>query len=247
MHIHTIMSGHAFCTINECIEVAQRQKLSLIAITDHGPSMQHSAHEGYFEMSERVPKSFANLRVLFGCEVNILSKNGDVDLSTQTMSKLDVVLAGLHARTPYIGSSEADNTSAIINTMKRHPSIRIITHPYRADFPVYVPDVVYAAKEYNVLLEINASLLLKAIQNRTNEKASRVIHKTAEIIRLLQSTATGYVINSDAHHSSEIGISSASFDILSAELGIRSEFILNNRNELLSKFIPAIKKNGSAL
>lgn len=247
LHIHTVMSGHAFCTVNECIEAAQNEKLLLIAITDHGPSMERSAHEGYFEMSARFPKKFGTLRVLFGCEANIINRDGGIDLSAKTMSGLDIVLAGLHERTPYGGASESDNTTAIINAIKKHQRISIISHPYRAEFPISVSEVVYASIEYNVLLEINASLLLKAIANRSEEKAVQVVNRTAEMVQLLQANKTGYIISSDAHHSSEIGINDATLTLLSQELGISSEYVLNNRFDLLEKYIPAIGEIGTAL
>lgn len=240
LHIHTVMSGHAFCTVNECVETAHKRGLSLIAITDHGPAMEHSAHEGYFEMSRRLPKRFANLDVLFGCEMNIMNKSGDVDLSTKTMSKLDIVLAGLHERTSYDGSNEAENTSAIINAMKRYPQINIITHPYRAEFPISITDIVHAAKEYDVLLEINTALLLNALQHKDESNCALVVNKTAELVHCLQSVKSGYLINSDAHHSSEIGIMTDSLKMLESELGVCPEYILNNNLNLLKRFIPSI-------
>jgi putative hydrolase len=240
LHIHTVMSGHAFCTVNECVETARKRGLSLIAITDHGPAMEHSAHEGYFKMSTRLPKTFANLEVLFGCEMNILSKSGDVDLSAKTMSNLDIVLAGLHERTSYAGSSEAENTAAIINAMKRHPQINIITHPYRAEFPVSIADIVQAAKEYNVILEINVALLLRTLQHKAESNCTIVVSKTAELVHCLQSTGSRYLINSDAHHSSEIGITADSLGILESELGVCPEFVLNDNSDLLKQFVPSI-------
>jgi histidinol phosphatase-like PHP family hydrolase len=38
LHIHTVMCGHAFCTVDECIKAARYKRMSLIAIIDHGPS-----------------------------------------------------------------------------------------------------------------------------------------------------------------------------------------------------------------
>ena len=240
-HIHTVMSGHAFCTFNECIEAAQNNKLALIAITDHGPSMEHSAHEGYFEMSTRLPKRFGTLGVLFGCEANILNREGDIDLSTKTMSGLDIVLVGLHEKTPYDGISESDNTNALINSMRQYQSINIISHPFRAEFPISVSDVVYASIEYNVLLEINTPSLLCALMNRSEAKSVQVIKRTAEMVEILQANNTGYIINSDAHHSSEIGICTSTLGLLSQELGISSEYVLNDKPDLLKKYIPALE------
>ena len=246
LHIHTMMSGHAFCTINECIETAQNRGLSLIAFTDHGPAMEHSAHEGYFEMFARLPRLFGGLNVLFGCEMNILNKSGDVDLSKETMSGLDIILAGLHERTPYKGTGELENTSAIINAMMRYPEINIITHPFRAEFPVSINDVVQAAKEYNVLLEINLSLLLSAIRQKSNGKFATIVNKTAELISCLQLSGSGYVINSDAHYSEEIGINDEQYKLLTSELGILHEFVLNDNIVSLKHFIPSIRLSGGS-
>jgi len=240
------MSGHAFCTVNECIQAAQNNKMTLIAITDHGPSMEHSAHEGYFEMSSRLPKQFGTLNVLFGCEANILNREGVVDLSTRTLSILDIVLVGIHNRTPYEGNTESDNTSALINSIRQNQSISIISHPYRAEFPISVSEVVYASIEYNVLLEINTSLLINALKNQSESKAAQVLKRTAEIVEILQQNNRGYIISSDAHHSSEIGICSSTLDLLSQELGISPKYVLNNNLNLLKKYIPAIKTGVSA-
>lgn len=247
LHIHTMMSGHAFCTANECIEAAQDSKLSLIAITDHGPAMEHSAHEGYFEMCARLPKWFGELNVLFGCEANILNRDGDIDLSASTMSELDIVLVGLHERTPYAAASEVDNTVAMINAIRRHRSISVISHPFRAELPICVSDVVNASIEHHLLLEVNAHLLLRAIATRSEEKSAQVIAQTAEMVQLLQANKIGYIINSDAHHSSEVGIPAPSFRLLSKELGILPEYVLNDNLDLLKKYIPAVGERGGAL
>lgn len=244
LHIHTLMSGHAFCTMTECIEVAHKRDLSLVAITDHGPAMEHSAHEGYFEMSARLPKIFDGLNVLFGCEMNILNKSGDVDLSAKTMSGLDIVLAGLHERTPYDGTGEAENTAAIINAIMRHPEINIITHPFKAEFPISIQEVVHAAKEFGVLLEINLALLLRSIQHKSDKKCITIVNKTAELISCLQSVGSGYIINSDAHYSDEIGINNKQYKTLTAELGILHQFVLNDNIDSLKQFIPAIILDG---
>jgi putative hydrolase len=237
MHIHTIASGHAFCTVNECIKVAQEAGLALISITDHGPSMEGSAHEGHFEMCARLPKYFGTLEVLFGCELNILNKGGDVDLTASVMEDLDVVLAGIHRRTPYDFRTDVNNTKAIINSIKRHSSINIITHPYRTEYPVSVSDIVDAAIEFNVLLEVNASLILGAVMNHSRGMSVNVVDKTAEMVQLLQSKGVGYLVNSDAHHTSEIGILNHSFELLISELGLLPEYVLNCRPEALKKII----------
>lgn len=244
LHIHTLMSGHAFSTLEECIGAACRRGLSLMAITDHGPSMEGSAHEGYFEMSARIPKQADGMNVLFGCEMNILNESGDVDLGARAMSGLDILLAGLHARTPYDGAGEAGNTAAVINAMKRHPNISIITHPFRAEFPISVRDVVQAAKECHVILEINLPLLLKATDNKGDGNSGLIVDRTAEMVSCTHSAGGRYIISSDAHYSGEIGIEDSQYRKLMGELGILPEYMLNDKIEELKRFIPSIAFDG---
>ncbi len=241
LHIHSIMSGHAFCTINECIAAAQKKGLSLIAITDHGPSMENSAHEGYFEMASRVPKKIGDLKVLFGCEANVIKTNGDIDLSIKTMLGLDIVLAGLHARTPYAGTTVKENTTALINAIKKNPTINVITHPYRAEFPVSIEEVTFASMEYDVLLEINVPTLLRAITRPKIKENFDVICETAKMVDILQKKNKGYIIGSDAHYSTEIGICDSTCGVLFDALGILPEYVLNNKFEKLVKYIPSVK------
>lgn len=235
-HVHTIMSGHAFSTLKECVDHAQKIGLKMLAITDHGPSMEHSAHDGYFEMGNRIPKRFGTLAVLFGCEMNILSSSGELDLPSSVIPRLDFVCAGLHGRTPYTGSSESANTTAIISAMKHHPEIDMITHPYRAAFPVSIGDVVQASEETDTLLEINLSVVKQAMNNYGSSNKT-VIEKTGEMISLLQSHGRGYLVNTDAHIHTEIGIHHSTIAELSKLLGIKSVYILNDNMEWIGNIV----------
>lgn len=240
LHIHTLMSGHAFSTFDECVSTAEKKGLSLIAITDHGPAMEHSVHDGYFEMALRLPKYINGVNVLFGCETNILDCQGDIDLSENILFGLDIVLAGLHKRTSFFSRGEADNTNAIINAMKKHSEINIITHPYRIDFPTSVRDIVQAAVEYNVILEINASVFINSFSNKTKFDSALEIDKTAEMVSYLNSLGIGYVINSDAHCSHEIGINDKLYTLMETELGIKKKYVLNDQIEVLKEYITSI-------
>jgi len=239
LHVHTIMSGHGFCTFNECIEDAAKKGILVVGITDHGPTMERAAHEGYFEMSGRLPKKMQNVVVLFGCEANIINKNGALDLKKRTIEALDIVIAGLHEKTSYPCHSESDNTTALIKAMQNN-KIHIISHPYRDNFPINIKDVVDASVSEHVLLEINKSLVMKACIDKNNPKSKIIIDKTAEMINCLQNMNTPYIINSDAHHTKEIGISGDEFVLMKEYLGINDRFVLNNEIDQLSNYISSI-------
>ena len=48
LHIHSVATGHAYCTINEMAQAAADIGLEMIGITDHGPSMPDGPHLYYF-------------------------------------------------------------------------------------------------------------------------------------------------------------------------------------------------------
>ena len=43
VHTHTVMSGHAFSTVQEMAREAARQGLDILGITEHGPTYQEPA------------------------------------------------------------------------------------------------------------------------------------------------------------------------------------------------------------
>ena len=146
LHTHTIASGHAFNTVFELAKEAEKRKIEAIAITDHGPSMEGSSCVGYFEMLKQIPKELYNVKILRGGELNIINTKGEIDLPLDVQDTLDLVIVGLHKRTPFPQKTTiSQNTSAIINAIKKN-RVHIISHPYRLKFPIDIkkrPHEVY--------------------------------------------------------------------------------------------------------
>jgi histidinol phosphatase-like PHP family hydrolase len=61
------------------------------------------------------------------------------------------------------------------------------------------------------------------------------------MVELLQNNNQGFVINSDAHHTAEIGINDIQAEILCSNLHIERQYVLNNQLEKLKGYIPAIR------
>ena len=152
LHTHSISSGHAFNTIYELAQAASEKGLELIAITDHGPNMKGSAYLEYFSMAKRVPKELFGVKILFGCEANIIDHDGTLDIPIEYLKSLDIVLIGFHKLTDYPKNSTREkNTIAMIKAIEKYP-VNIIAHPYRLDFPIIVEEVVKVALSHNILL-----------------------------------------------------------------------------------------------
>ena len=136
LHTHTIVSGHAYCTLREMAKAASEKGLELLGITEHAPKMPGTCHKFYFENLRIVPREMYGIELLLGSEVNILDAQGTVDLSQRTMEKLDIIIASLHTPCMTPGSRQ-ENTDAYLNAMK-NPCINIIGHPddgrYEVDY-----------------------------------------------------------------------------------------------------------------
>lgn len=207
LHIHTIASGHAYSTILESVAYANAARIEVVAITDHGPSMEGAPHAGYFSNMDRIPRKIEEVNLLMGCEVNVVDFSGGIDLREDLVGRLDIVLAGLHKRTPYpSNSSAADNTKALIGAMTKN-KIHVISHPYRLDFPVDIVELAKVASDQRVLLELNLSVLkLFGKKKELFDQINLMIEETEKL-------GTKIVVSSDAHIATEIGDDSVLSDL----------------------------------
>lgn len=81
---------------------AARAGLSEIGICDHGPGLLFIGLRGEEQIDamrrevEEARARFPGVRVLLGLEANVISPAGDLDVSDQAISQLDILLVGLH-------------------------------------------------------------------------------------------------------------------------------------------------------
>ena len=67
VHTHTIMSGHAFSTIQEMVTAAAQKGLQVLGITEHGPSIPGACDPIYFRNIHVIPRKWNGIRLLIGC------------------------------------------------------------------------------------------------------------------------------------------------------------------------------------
>lgn len=228
LHIHSIASGHALNTVYELAYVAKTKGLTHIGIAEHGPSMQGAPHEGYFWISDKLNELFG-INVYLGIEANIIDTNGKLDLKNELLKKQKNVIAGLHEKTPYNKSDVDSNTKSIINAMK-NPLVKIISHPWRPEFPVNIEKVVEASYETKTLLEINDNLLSRKKDLKT------LIRPYSLLIRLCKEHQMSLILGSDAHVADKIG-SDNNIMTLKQRIGLVDEMIINNDPGLLVKWL----------
>ena len=146
-HTHTLVSGHAYNTIDEMAAYAAGIGVTHLAITDHAPKMPGSAGILYFSNMKIIPREKCGVRIYMGCEANIMDYDGNIDLKEYGLKGCDVVIASLHIPCIKPGSIE-QNTNALIKAMD-NPYVNIIGHPDDSRYPVDYEKLVKAAKEFN--------------------------------------------------------------------------------------------------
>lgn len=196
VHTHTIMSGHAYSTLQEMAAVAQQKGLDILGITEHAPGIPGTCDPIYFRNLHVVPRQMGSLRLLLGAELNILDTSGTIDLDETIYPLLDLRIAGIHLLC-WQGGTIEENTQGMVNAI-RNPWTHIITHPGDGTAELLFEPIVLAAKETNTLLEINNSSLNPV---RGKQKA---LANNLEILRLCKHYEVPVILGSDAHFSSSI-------------------------------------------
>ena len=156
-HTHTLASGHAYNTLTEMIEYAKQMGLELLGVTEHAPAMPGTCHGFYFSNFRVIPRQYDNLKLCLGSELNIMDSKGTFDLEQYIIEEMDYNIASLH-KCCIEPASPLENTTAVIEAIK-NPYVNIIGHPDEGLYHLDYDAICQAAKEYNVLLELNNSSL----------------------------------------------------------------------------------------
>jgi len=163
LHMHTTWSDGA-ATIRRMAQAAAERGYSYIAITDHSPTtrvaggLDASGLRSQAAEINRVQRDFAQIRILRGCEVDILP-DGSLDLDDDVLSELELVIASVHSA---FGLSEARMTERLIRAME-NPHVHVLGHPTgrklgrRNPYPVDLRAVLAAAADLNVAVEVNGN------------------------------------------------------------------------------------------
>lgn len=154
-HTHTVASTHAYSTVHDYFAMAKERDVQLFAVTDHAPTMPDGAHFWHFGNMKVLPRIVAGVAMLRGIESNILPNNAGVDIPDNLLPYLDIAIASFHE--PVIApSSQKSNTRAMLAAMSTG-KVQVLGHPGNPNFPVNIDEVVRAAKDCNVAIEINNS------------------------------------------------------------------------------------------
>jgi DNA polymerase (family 10) len=196
LHVHCDWNGGSN-SIEQISQAAIKMGYDYVGISDHTKFLhiEHGLDEKQLErrnreidkINEKLSAAGVELRVLKGCEANIMA-DGSIDIKDYALAKLDFVIAGVHSQ---LKIPREKMTQRLIRAMK-NPHVDIISHPTgrligkRDEYQIDFDEILKAARDTKTVLEINSypeRLDLKDV----NIKKAKV-------------AGVKMVINTDAHH-----------------------------------------------
>ena len=229
-HTHTIASQHAYSTIYENLVAAKRQGLVALAITDHGPEMMDGAIRHHFFCMTGLPQNPEGIRLYRGCEANIKSFSGRLDLDDRVLGRLEWVIASYHVEAIEPGTVE-QNTEGWLSVIANQ-WVDLLGHPGNPAYPFDHVAVVKALRDTGKALEINANSFAIRPGSEPNCR---------DLMRLCRQYDVPVCVDSDAHNLWAVGNVKAALDILEDEQ-FPPELILNADFNRIDSYIERRKK-----
>ena len=227
VHMHSLLSGHAFGTIRELAAVAAERELKLIGVTEHGPGIPGTCDPILFRNFIDAPRELFGVEMLYGSEVNVLN-SGTVDLDQRHLNCLDYAVAGIHGLC-YEDEGIVKNTDNVIRCMAIN-KVKFISHPDADTYPMDYSALVQGAKEYGVALEVNNSSLRKPALR------PGCVGNYEKMLPLCMEYGVNIIVNTDAHDPSQVGDFTLARALLQ-RLEMDENLILNNDLQKLKKFL----------
>lgn len=231
LHTHSIAGGHAYSTFQENVAAAYAKGLSVYGFSEHAPAMPGGPHPYFFENFKVLPDEYKGMRVLKGCEANIIDLEGHFDLDDSVLARMDYVIASMHL--PCVTSGTArENTDCLIKVMD-NPAVQIIGHPDDSRYPLEYDRLVQAAGEKRVLLEVNnTSLSPKSFRKGGLENVQTYLS-------LCKEYGVPVIVGTDSHFAPQIGDFTYADKVLK-DIDFPEELVVNTSVEKLREYIRGV-------
>ncbi len=163
LHMHSTWSdGKA--SVDEMAQACKARGYRYLAMSDHSPALAmvggitpERAPDQWEEIA-RVQKGLDGITILNSLEVDIL-RDGDLDMTDEVLESLDLVLVSVHS---LMDMDRVAMTDRVITAIQ-HPQVDILAHPTgrllarREPFQIEMEEVLQAARDLDVAVEINAN------------------------------------------------------------------------------------------
>ena len=220
LHTHTIYSRHAYSTIEENVRAASDQGLELLGTTDHFSSMLYpdyldNKHYQYFYNMNVWPREWHGVKLLRGCEVDIVDLEGnlfghdinpdkgtiDKDISEadslygRVVKRLDYCIASVHMKGFAAKASKSRITDMYIKALSNSKVI-ILGHTGRTGLDFDIDSLVTAARDMHKLIEINEASF--GWDDSIHDRCKQILVRCAEL-------GVPVSVSTDAHVSYDVG------------------------------------------
>lgn len=206
-HTHTKFSGDGFDSVEDNVKKAVEQGLKKIAITDHGFNHKYGIKREDVAVLraevERLKKIYP-IEILLGIEANLISLDGDIDLTEDEQKFFDIILLGIHKSAKpktfwgkfnfrlanliwHTKHHKKRVTDAYIKAIEKN-KIDIIVHLHYV-VKVDAEKIAQVAAKHNTLIELNNKHMGFSVQE----------------IEQMANAGASFIIDSDAHKSSGVG------------------------------------------
>ncbi len=197
LHYHTARSGDGRSSVEDMVKVASETGYDFLAITDHGVDLaiNGSTAEEMLEHREHISQvqaDYPHMLLMWGCELNIDGKGG-LDYDDDFRALFDYTVASVHSHYDQKPNVQTDRLIAAISD----PTVNSIGHlsgryiGRRPGIEFDVDAVLDALKHFDVALEVNGAL--------------QRLDAASDVVRRAVDRGVKLVINTDSHHTSELG------------------------------------------
>jgi len=209
LHYHTDQSGDGRSSVADMVQVAADAGHAYLAITDHGEDLAingSNAEEmlAHRELIYKIQDDHPDMKLLWGCELNI-GASGGLDYEDDFRAMFDYTVASVHSHYDQSVTKQTERLVAAI----ADPTVDSIGHltgrkiGHRPGIELDMDILIEALMHFDVALEINGSL------NR--------LDAAADVVRRAVDRGVKLVINTDSHHTSELG--RMEYGVLTAQRG----------------------------
>lgn len=240
-HAHTVASTHAYSTVHDYWQVAEERGLELFCITDHAPTMPDGPHYWHFGNMKILPRLHHNIALLRGIEANILDDFSGVDIPEKLNEFLDIAIASFHE--PVFPPQDIKaHTKAAIAAFESG-TVQIFGHPGNPNYPIDDEEIIRAAKDCNVVLEVNNSSFS---HSRLGSEVNCL-----RLMELIDKHDWKVVFASDAHSAFHLGVFDHCIE-KAKSIGFPEERVLTRNAGSLLAFLsehdkPVVKELGDWL
>jgi DNA polymerase (family 10) len=192
LHMHTTETdGRA--SLEEMAQAAKNLGYEYVAITDHSKAiamangLDETRAVAFARRVREMNQNALGIRVFSGLECDIM-RDGSLDLASDALAELDVVIGSVHS---HMNLEASEMTDRLLHALEC-PQLRILGHPtgrllmQREPFPFDFDSIVAEAVKRNVWLEINAS--------------PERLDLSGTLVRTAKSRGAKFTISTDAHH-----------------------------------------------